>query len=201
MRYVIIKINNPSEEYELIRKELVQYNITPDNVSPNWNMFGYLCYNSIENTITNYSNIVRTFDDSILCSSINEFIKEVKKKLNIKEMEKEFTLGDLKPGMVIEYRNENRRLVVLINNKLHFINDCDYLDNIEDNYKEDLTCIGGRDFDIMKIYRVHSIAGINYLLDISNKELIWERKEIKEYTMQEIADKLGIPVEQLRIKK
>lgn len=201
MRYAIIKINNPDEEYELIREELIQYNILPNNVSPNWNRFGYLCYSSKENIITNYSNIALALDDSILCSSINEFINEIKKELNIKEMKKDFTLNDLKPGMVVEYRNGSKRLVVSINSKLYFISDTDYSEGSSDNYNTDLTRTSYTCFDIMKVYKVISVGGLLYMLSSAHKELVWERKEPKVYTMQEIADKLGIPVEQLRIKK
>jgi hypothetical protein len=35
----------------------------------------------------------------------------------------------------------------------------------------------------------------------TSKDLIWERKEFVEITMDQIAEKFGIPVEQLKIKK
>lgn len=133
------------------------------------------------------------------CSSIkllgnctNRIFKEMKK----------FTKSDLKPGMVVEYKNGNRRLVVRINNDLHFMSSEEFLENVEKEYDDNLTCAGHESLNIMKIYSVNTIRELNTLLsETYYLDLIWERKEPKEYTMQEIADKLGISVEELRIKK
>lgn len=201
MKRILIKIDDSSKEFDLIRGELAQYNILPDKISLPWAFFKYLCYNSLENIITNYSDIILKTDDHILCESVDEFISEVKKELNIKMVDKEFTLDELKPGMVVEYRNGSKRLVVSINNRLHFISDYEHLDNIENIYNKDLTCIPERNFDIMKIYKVPKIAGLNYLLNINPKKLIWKRPAIKELTLKEIADKFGYSVKQIRIKE
>lgn len=200
---MIYYIEYTPERWKEIESNLKDY--IKDVQGYNWIQFNLIYYQPptsvtggyISNCNSNCLSGIR----ATKCRNICDFIKVVKKELNIKEMEKEFTLNDLKPGMVVKYRNSNKRLVVSINGKLHFISDTDYLGDVLDNYNNDLTCISDNNFDIMKVYEVLSIGGLNYLLSSSYKELIWERKEPKVYTMQEIADKLGIPVEQLRIKK
>lgn len=101
---------------------------------------------------------------------------------------KEFTKADLKDGMVVEYRKGNRFLV--FGHKLLSSNYFDFTNNIADDltdkkYKD-------KDFDIMKVYKVN-IENVKRLSDIlkhENLELIWERKETKEMTGEEMKQKL-----------
>lgn len=115
-------------------------------------------------------------------------------------MKKNFTKSDLKSGMIIQLNNGKYYLFV----EGILIGEGGQLD-IND-YKEDLSLsdfFHKEYFDIKKVYykKYHSWGmGFNGSL-IQDLTLIWERKKCVEYTMQEIADKLGIPVEQLRIKK
>lgn len=103
-------------------------------------------------------------------------------------MKKEFTKADLKDGMVVEYRKGNRFLV--FGHKLLSSNYFDFTNNIADDltdkkYKD-------KDFDIMKVYKVN-IENVKRLSDIlkhENLELIWERKETKEMTGEEMKQKL-----------
>lgn len=139
-----------------------------------------------------------------LVTNVEEFLERAAKLKGFtykrKDM-KEFTLNDLQPGMIVEYRNQERRLVVLINNVLHLISPDCFLTNIQSVYNNDLTYKYDKMLDIIKVYKITTVRGLKEMLNLCDSKLIWERKEIKEYTMQEIADKLGIPVEQLRIKK
>lgn len=115
---------------------------------------------------------------------------------------KEFTKANLEPGMVIEHRNGTRMLVVNINGFLHFYSTNGYITHIENAYNDNLTYIfNDCTLDIVKVYEIGIFSSLYDIL-ASNKRLnlIWERKMPVEYTMREIADKLGIPVEQLRIK-
>lgn len=86
------------------------------------------------------------------------------------------------------------------------------------SFKDDLTNAFNRDLDIMRVRRfcppdnaelfavinLHSFM-CNMLLPGPNLEMymkvIWERVETKEVTMDEIAKKFGVPVENLKIKK
>ena len=118
-------------------------------------------------------------------------------------VETSFTKSDLKTGMVVEYRNGSRRLVLR-----------DYQGTGEDiligtgwrsfdNYTENLTDGGGdKDFDIMKVYAASDYCGTLHLLDkkCCEYKVVWERKEIKEVTLEQVAEKFGVPVDQLRIK-
>ena len=105
--------------------------------------------------------------------------------------------SDLRPGMVVEYANGEKRLVVTINNELYLIGRSSYAD--VKSFNEDMTCSGNLGINIVKVYQPKKAANLNSLLDCEN--CIWERPKEVVLTMQEIADKFGIPVEQLKIKK
>lgn len=55
-------------------------------------------------------------------------------------------------------------------------------------------------FSIDKIYKPQFMVGLNSMLR-SVYNCIWERPKSVELTMEEIAEKFGINVEQLKIKK
>lgn len=118
-----------------------------------------------------------------------------------KKMEKEFTKADLELGMIVEMEDGERALYTIINKIPIFLSLKTQI-RVE-GYNEDLSSSGSSCFNIVKVFKVGVISNFMGLSDKNNQylELIWERKEPKEYTMQEIADKLGIPVEELRIKK
>lgn len=102
-------------------------------------------------------------------------------------MQKEFTKADLRDGMVVEYRSKSygRRLVI-----------GDMLIGAEGShrliyYNEDLIdTTGDKDFDIMRIYKIQNVSRFNEILLYSNLELIWERKERKKMTVEEMRKKL-----------
>ena len=102
-------------------------------------------------------------------------------------MQKEFTKADLEDGMVVEYRSKSygRRLVI-----------GDMLIGAEGSYRliyynEDLIdTTGEKDFDIMRIYKIQNVSRFNEILLYSNLELIWERKERKKMTIEEMRKKL-----------
>jgi hypothetical protein len=95
-------------------------------------------------------------------------------------MKKEFTKSDLKNGMVIETREEERYMVVgdkfIRNNGFMRIK----------TYQENLKYTSDNDFDIIKVYdRVTSFNQMNYLEYLT---LLWERKdemETKEYIIEQ----------------
>ena len=104
---------------------------------------------------------------------------------------------DLKPGMVVEYANGDKRLVIVINNKLYLIDT--YAFAIVESFNDDLECANNPDINIVKVFQPKEAASLSTLFDCKN--CIWERPKETVLTMQEIADKFGIPVEQLKIKK
>jgi hypothetical protein len=104
--------------------------------------------------------------------------------------------SDLKPGMVVEYANGKKRLVVSINGELALIGENMFSEL--HMFNEDLTN-KGPSLNIVRIFQPKEAASLNTLLQCDN--CIWVRSEEIVLTMQEIADKFGVPVEQLKIKK
>ena len=104
--------------------------------------------------------------------------------------------SDLKPGMVVQYANGKKRLVTTINDKLFLMGE-DMFAELH-TFNEDLT---NRDsgLNIVKVFQPKEARDLKTLLNCNN--CIWERPKETVLTMQEIADKFGIPVEQLKIKK
>ena len=97
------------------------------------------------------------------------------------------TKADLKNGMVIEYRDGIKAL--LINDVL--MSRSGYMSLRQ--YNDDLTAVGSELCDIVKIYNTlgktfHTVFESPYL------KLIWKRKEAKEMTLAEIEKELGYPV-------
>ena len=99
---------------------------------------------------------------------------------------KEFTKEDLKDGMVVEQRDGNMYLVLagLVVRKRGY--------NCIGDYDDDLKvadCAGG---DIVKVYRITpgSLKCIEDVFIKNNLELIWECKEPKKMTVEEMRKKL-----------
>jgi hypothetical protein len=102
-------------------------------------------------------------------------------------MQKEFTKADLKDGMVVEQRNENRYLLL----GETFANKSGYNKII--GYENDLKWKGGYPGgDIVRVYRIipGSIKCLEEVFFDENLELIWERKEPKKMTVEEMRQKL-----------
>lgn len=98
-----------------------------------------------------------------------------------------FTKSELKDGMVVEYSNGERKLV--IGNKLYGHTEWDGLNNYDIN----LINTEVPELSINKIYK-----WLGYCLDVIFEdkylELIWERKPIKEMTISEIEEELGYKI-------
>lgn len=102
-------------------------------------------------------------------------------------MQKEFAKSDLKSGMVVEYRCValGRRLVV--KDMLLGIDGSSTLKN----YNDDLTYIDGdSELLIIRVYKIKYTKRFENILDDNNLELVWERKEPKKMTVEEMRQKL-----------
>lgn len=106
--------------------------------------------------------------------------------------------SDLKPGMVVEYANGVRRLVIEFNDELVLLGNNNWGDL--KGYSEDLECPVNEDFTIDKVYKPWCMLGLNSMLEDTHP-CIWYRSKSVELTIEEIAEKFGINVEQLKIKK
>lgn len=101
-------------------------------------------------------------------------------------MQKEFTKADLEDGMVVEQRDGNMYLVLA--GKAVRKGRCNHIDC----YTDDLKWEGYTGGDIVKVYRItpESLGCIEDVFIKSNLELIWERKERKKMTIEEMRQKL-----------
>lgn len=99
-------------------------------------------------------------------------------------MQKEFTKADLKDGMVVEYKDRKRRLV--LNNRL--IGKDGYYEL--NKYGEDMKDKESSERDIMRVFKIVITTTLSYIFHIENLELIWERTETKRMTIEEMRQKL-----------
>ena len=106
--------------------------------------------------------------------------------------------SDLKSGMTVKIRKGERYLVIKnYETKLYGV--CDVLVNKNsfltlNDYNEDLILKDKNDFqfDIMEVYKpVYD----SHIFDFEEHELIWEREEAKEMTLEEIEKELGYKIE------
>lgn len=101
-------------------------------------------------------------------------------------MNKEFTKADLKDGMVVEQRDGDMYLVLagMVVRKRGY--------NRIGDYDDDLKCAGYTGGDIVKVYRITPglLGCIKDVFIKGNLELIWERKEPKKMTVEEMRKKL-----------
>jgi hypothetical protein len=144
---------------------------------------------------------VDTFKKELTYSSYS-FAKDTGERIHLckiitlNEYMKNFSKEDLKPGMVVEYKSGERRLVVEINGELSLISNGMFAEL--NTFNNDLTHDRNSYINIVAVYKTKpsSLATMLHTTD-----LIWKRPEEVTLTMQEIADKFGIPVEQLKIVK
>ena len=87
--------------------------------------------------------------------------------------------SDLKTGMIVEYRDGRKRMIMSHNFVDENGNHCFKLDN----YNEDLIHLGiAKGLDIMKVYDVYQYG---FDFDCEYRNLVWERKEKPKLTPQE----------------
>lgn len=100
-------------------------------------------------------------------------------------MQKEFTKSDLKDGMVVEYNDScfGKRLVIG-----GFLTGEDGYMDLRD-YNEDLKSVAS-DLEIVRVYKIKCMEKISSIMYDGNLELIWERKEPKKMTVEEMRQKL-----------
>lgn len=101
-------------------------------------------------------------------------------------MNKEFTKADLRDGMVVEQRDGDMYLVLAgtaVGKGEH---------NSIVGYTDGLKWAGYKGGDVVKVYRITpgSLGCIEDVFIKNNLELIWERKEPKKMTVEEMRQKL-----------
>lgn len=117
-----------------------------------------------------------------------------------KDMKKDFKKKDLESGMVVMSNSGTYYLVVgnALVDTIGYLN----LDDYDDNLRFEDGISGSRCFDIKEVYEKKSTSwGFGFAKSLTRGlTLIWKREDIQEFTLKEIADKLGIPVDKIRIK-
>jgi len=100
-------------------------------------------------------------------------------------MQKEFTKADLRDGMVVEYNDDyfGKRLVI----GGFLIGEDGYADL--GDYNENLKSMAS-DLEIVRVYKIKRMGKISSIMYDGNLELIWERKEPKKMTVEEMRKKL-----------
>ena len=151
--------------------------------------------NSILNGI-DYVKLIKDLSYSMYINGLN------KPKTNENMENKEFTIDDLKSGMIIETRSEEKYLVIKDcefyggDKGIAFVNATGF--NKSNSYNKDLTCKKMKSYDIMKVYYDDCVNGGTY--SMKNQPLIWQRKEKQQFTKAQIAEKLGLSIDEFEIK-
>lgn len=139
-----------------------------------------MIWNDNNNILTYYVNNI---NGTSAGQTTTMFLKPMKQK-ELKDY--------LKPGYVVEYDDGSRFVItqdVHGNNFGLQIGEAILWDSL------------GRLDDIVKVYQIDRPGALHKtFIHDSRLTLVWERKEV-ELTMQQIADKFGVDVNQLKIKK
>lgn len=102
-------------------------------------------------------------------------------------MQKEFTKADLKDGMVVEYRCKDYGKRMVVGNMLIGEDGSHRLEA----YENDLTQgYAESQLSIIRVYKIKNERNFKHIMDDDNLELIWERKERKKMTIEEMRKKL-----------
>lgn len=103
---------------------------------------------------------------------------------------------DLNSGMIVEYRNGNLGLLVITRFGMLIQVSNDSWGELSD-LEEDLTYANNHEYDIIKVRAINFKMGIlkRYWADA---EIVWEREEVPELTMEEAIKKIGF---EFKIKK
>lgn len=103
---------------------------------------------------------------------------------------------DLQLGMVVEKRNGNRGLVVgvMINHQMTSIILDEFGFEYVHAYTDDLKIPRMSFMDIVKVYDARKYFGLGYdcIIQTNDLPLLWERHEVIEVTLQEVAEKFGV---------
>lgn len=165
--------------------------------------FPYLALNcdGMLGVCTSITSIRLTNYDRELITDVEEFLERAAelKGFTYKKKQKDMKLSDLKPGMIVKTKKEEKFLVLFINNEMIFSSINNYIDS--SSYNEDLTCKSFSDLTIVEVFVPVIKTSLLELLtsNYSFLESIWKREEILEVTMEEVAKKFG--VKEIKIKQ
>lgn len=111
-----------------------------------------------------------------------------------------FTKEDLKPGMVVEFKNGEYAMILPTSKGLVAIEENDTyteLSSLSNDLKE--SGVYGDEYSIVKIYGLSKYCFNAHKIEIDHRELLWERKEHRQMTISEIKriaeEKIGEQIE------
>lgn len=102
-------------------------------------------------------------------------------------MQKEFTKADLEDGMVVEYRCKDYGKRMVVGNMLIGEDGSHRLEAYENDLTQGYT---ESQLSIIRVYKIKNERNFKHIMDDDNLELIWERKERKKMTVEEMRKKL-----------
>lgn len=141
-----------------------------------------------------YENICYRYDDTISYANYNLYKNEGYTIVSFDEMfNNTFTKRDLKAGQLVKCRNTILYKVLPTVNSLVLVNSESVYHSI--NYiNDDLKSPIGNLYDIMEVYDFPKYSADLLNSDIKYRELLWQREEVKEMTVEEISKELGYKV-------
>lgn len=135
----------------------------------------------------NLSDRVLTDHDRYLVKDKEEFLRKAAELIGKTYKKKEFTLKDIKPSMIVELRNHDRMLAILVEGKLRFI-DQEGAFNIyhDENFSE---LEGLTDLDIIKVFEPAIGSTLLSLFEDPYLKLVWERPKKKRVVSKQAIKK------------
>lgn len=134
--------------------------------------------------------------------NIELFLKESEKAMLEYKKEIKMEKSNLKLGYVVEIQFQKERQLFIINaisnGEWYFYNFKTQLMFSEVN--DDLQLKFGES-RIVKVFDRPKTTQHGFEISVYNRDLLWAYNDIKEISMEDIAEKFGIPVGDLRIKK
>lgn len=118
------------------------------------------------------------------------------------------TKNDIKPGMVVEFRDGVRAFVVKVEDFTHrekiiFMKPNGFVSLNSYNENLVISCPKLEKLDIMKIYDIDQRYGLGLKEILSDEaifKLLWQREETIEISLEDISKKFNVPISQIRIK-
>lgn len=84
----------------------------------------------------------------------------------------EFTFDSIKPGMVVEYRDGSRALVIPQTHNLYFVND----NTCEGDYMyKNFNHVVNFEHDIVAVYKIQDVGTLKDIFNDQNLELVWNK--------------------------
>ena len=103
-----------------------------------------------------------------------------------------FTKSELKPCMLVQFRNGDLRIVAKANGDLIFVDPNTGKVGEESYYSDTLENMSSCERDIVAVYGYKKLYVDALVCDTKHRDLIWEREEkVEEMTLEQVCKELG----------